>query len=597
MRRDYGQDDYTWDEDYHEASSYDEASRSRYRRARRGGGPSSGDYEGGLRVLYRLFLICSLVVAARLVWLQAINSHNLSEQGMSSRTRTVTLHAKRGTIYDRNGNVLAVSVECKNVFCVPPSVNDVPRTADLLADVLGGDRKDYIDILRTDDTFAYIERQVDKSRADQLAEELERLKLEGVYFEDDMKREYPYGDLAGQVLGIVNIDGKALTGIEKVYDEVLQGVDGEMVMELGNGGTPIAGATNIVTPAQDGSDLVLSLDVDIQRVAEEHIVQAVKDYQADSGSVMVTDPHTGEILAACSTPLLPITHYWDMEAGADTLKLVTSSYEPGSIFKVLTSSIGIETNAVTPWSTFTVDAAVQVGDDYVWDDDGRDYTMSMTLAEMMRRSSNTGMALIAQTAIGEQAFAQGVEAFGIGSATGIDYPGEVDGIVRSLEEYDGSTLGTMAFGQGLAIPLVQMVKAVGTVANRGVPNTPHFAISCGGQALDWPSGELVVTPETCEQVVDMMREVVRSGTAVNAQIDGYDIAGKTGTGEQVDENGGYLADKFMSSLIGFAPASDPEILVYVGLNGTPYLAYASAAPTFSSIMGEALIDLGVQPEW
>jgi len=220
----------------------------------------------------------------------------------------------------------------------------------------------------------------------------------------------------------------------------------------------------------------------------------------------------------------------------------------------------------------------------------------MTLTEMLRRSSNTGLAMVAQDSIGPETFAAGVDSFGIGHITGIDFPGEDPGIVHTLEEYDGSTLGSMAFGQGLAIPMVQMVRAVGAIANGGVPMTPHFLVFKGGEPVDWPAGEQIVSQETCDQVIQMMRIVVQDGTAIHAQVPGYDVAGKTGTGEQADSSGGYREGHFTSSLVGFAPASDPEVLVYVGLNGTPFLAYGSAAPTFSSIMGEALTDMNVPPE-
>ena len=168
--------------------------------------------------------------------------------------------------------------------------------------------------------------------------------------------------------------------------------------------------------------------------------------------------------------------------------------------------------------------------------------------------------------------------------------------MRTLEEYDGSTAGSMAFGQGLAIPMVQMVRAVGIVANGGIPCTPHFVVFKGGEEVEWPKGEQVISQETCNQVTDMMRIVVDEGTGVQADVEGYDVAGKTGTGEQADEEGGYREDAFVSSFVGFAPASDPEVLVYVGLNNTPYLASGSAAPTFSSIMSEALTDVGISPE-
>lgn len=586
-----------WNVAQGEASSYDEASRARsQRRAQHFGGSGAGGFDDGLDVVFFFVLMALLAVALRLVWLQVIKAPEYSEAARYNRMDELTIHARRGTIYDRNGNVLAISVDAKTVYCNPTEITDPSAVTTLLVQHLGGERGDYLPLLIEDETFVYLKRAADVNKAEALKTALEEAKLPGVYFLDDTKRDYPYGNVAGQVLGIVGVDGDGLSGLEYYYDDILRGEDGVMMMETGIGGTPIAGATSIVRDAKNGTDIVTSLDIDVQMVSEEKITEAVERFQAESGSVMVTDPKTGEILAACSTPLLPVSDFSQMEEGSESLKPVNASYEPGSIFKILTSAIGIENELVTPWTTYVVPAWVEVGDDWVGDDDGRDYTMTMSLTEMMRRSSNAGLATVAQESIGAQLFSEGVAAFGIGKETGIDYPGEGPGIVRTLEEYDGSTTGSMAFGQGLAIPAVQMVRAVGIVANGGIPNTPHFACFLNGERVEWPQGEQVISQETCDQVTQMMRVVVDEGTGYQADIEGYDVAGKTGTGEQADEDGGYRDDAFVSSFVGFAPASDPEVLVYVGLNNTPYLASGSAAPTFSSIMSEALNDMGIPPE-
>ena len=541
-------------------------------------------------------MVLFAVVAVRLVWLQVVTSGDLRAKAEERRTNVITLPARRGTIFDRNGNVLAMSEECRTIVCNPKEIKQPYLTAEVIADQLGGTSADYIDALSADSAFSYIKRQVSVDQADALRKELASKDLPGVYYQQDSRRVYPYGDLAGQVLGIVGNDGEGRTGLELQYDSILRGTDGEMILETGNFGTPIAGAAAKTYEAIDGTDIVISLDINVQRVAEELIVEGVKEYEADSGSVMVTDPTTGEILAACSTPLLSATDHAVFEEGATALKTVSDNYEPGSIFKVLTCAIGIEMGVLNPSSTFYVPAYVQVGDDLVHDDDDRDYDMNMTLREILRRSSNTGAALVAQEVIGADAFAEGVERFGIGSKTGIDFPGEEQGIVTKREDYDGSSLGSMSFGQGLAIPLVQMVYAVGAVANHGIPHTPHFLVRKGSETVAWEPGERVISENTAREVVDMMRTVVEEGTATEAQVPGYDVAGKTGTGEKADtEHGGYVEDKFTSSLIGFAPAAEPSVLVYVGLNGTPYLAFGSAAPLFSSIMGEALTDMGVLP--
>ncbi len=549
-----------------------------------------------LRVAFIFVAAALLVVTGALVNYQLIRGPELKAEAENNRSNVITLQARRGTIYDRNGNVLAMSEDCRTIYCNPKEISEPYLTAEVIAEHLGGSSSDYVDALSLDTTFSYVRRKVTVETAEAIVKELANKELHGVYLLPDSRRVYPYGAVGGQVLGIVGIDGDGLSGLELYYDDLLSGENGEMIIETGLGGTPIAGAVAQTTDAVDGTDIVISLDINVQRVAEEQIVAGVKEYKADSGSVMVTDPQNGEILAACSTPMVDVSDLSVVEDGSTSLKLVSSSYEPGSIFKVLTAAIGIEKGVVSPTSTFYVPAYLQVGDDMVGDDDDRSYDMQMTLREILRRSSNTGAAMVAQDEIGEETFAAGVDTFGIGQLTGIDFPGEVPGIVKTLAEYDGSSLGSMSFGQGLAIPLVQMVRAIGAVANDGVALTPHFLVSKGLDPVDWGEGTRVISEHTATQVVDMMRTVVEEGTGVPAQVPGYDVAGKTGTGELADTTkGGYVEDKYTSSLIGFAPAANPTVMVYVGLNGTPYLATDSAAPLFSSIMGEALTDMGVLP--
>ena len=538
-------------------------------------------------------LILLVVVAGRLVWMQVIDAPALAAKAQAIHTSAVTLTAKRGTIYDRNGNVLAMSQECRTLYCNPNAVTDRAAVAALLAEKLGGDESDYLEILSQNTTFAYLKRQVDTDVAKDVLSELSGRKIEGVYALQDVKRVYPYDGVGGQVLGFLGTDGHGLSGLELQYDDVLSGTDGEMEMERGLDGTPVAGGVSNVKEATDGSDIVVSLDVNVQRVAEEQLVQAVSDSEAASGNVVVTDPKTGEILAACSMPLYDPTDPSTLTNEALKLTSVSDSYEPGSTFKALTMAIGYDTGAIGANSTFTVPERVKVGDDYVSDDDNRDYTMDMTPHEIMRRSSNAGAAMVGQ-AIGADRFAEGVSRFGIGSKTGVDFPGEVAGIVTQRSDYTGATTGSMAFGQGVAFPSMQLVRAVGAIANKGVLTTPHFLVQKGGEEASWPEGERAVSEEAAALVTQDMVGVVDEGTGRSAKVEGYTVAGKTGTGEQASTSGGYAENHFLSSFVGFANADDAQVLVYVGVYGTAQHGGTAAAPAFSAIMGEALADLGVK---
>ena len=548
-----------------------------------------------MTVTRRGFIALFGVVAARLFYLQIVDGADLASAAESNRTNVATLHAKRGTIYDRNGNVLAMSIDCSTIYCNPQNVHDPSGLATVLASILGGDYNDYLADVTKDTTFIYIQRQVDADVVKRLKSELSDKDIEGVYYLDDTKRVYPYGGTCGQILGVVGTDGQGITGLELQYDDILTGTDGEMIMETGLGGTPIAGGTYEVTDAVDGTDVILGIDVNIQEKAETALVDAVKTYKAESGSILVMNPKTGEIHCACSTPLANVSDLSTVDSDGLTLKLVSMSYEPGSVFKVITTSTGIEAGLFDSDSTYPIPETIQVGDDTVTDDDSRDYTMDMTIREMLRRSSNVAMAYLVQEVIGAKVFSEGVDAFGIGHKTGIDYPGEAEGIVKAYEDYDGSTAGSMAFGQGVAVPMIQIARAFSAVANGGSLVTPHFLAMKGDEEVEWDPVAGPISKDTADQVTDMMRTVMKEGTGKNGQVEGYDIAGKTGTGEQSSSEGGYAEYNYTASLCGFANASDPQVLVYVGLNGVAYLAKDSAAPLFATIMSEAVTDLNIPP--
>lgn len=563
-------------------SSYDEE-----RAARRGGGSSRG---GSFKIPPALLVLFGIVIL-RLAWLQVIDAGRLSAKADALTTSNVTIQAKRGTIYDRNGNVLATSVECRTLYCNPSIIEDKNAVASVLADKLGGDASDYLSTLSQNTTFAYLKRQVDTDVAADVVNTLASEQINGVYTLADVKRVYPYGETGGQVLGFIGTDGHGLSGLELQYDDILSGTDGEMLMERGRDGTPVAGGVSEIHEPTDGTDIIVSLDVNVQRVAEEQLTQAMSDTEAKSGNVVVTVPDTGEILAACSWPMFDPSDPSTVTNEALKLMSVSDSYEPGSTFKSLTMAIGYETGTINKNSTFTVPAKVMVGDDGVTDDDGRDYTMDMTPTEIMRRSSNAGAAMVGM-AIGADKFSEGISSLGIGQTTGIDFPGESAGIVPSRDEYTGATVGAAAFGQGVAFPSIQLVRAVGAIANKGTLVTPHFLVQKGGEKADWGEGARVLSEQTCENVIGDMREVVLDGTGVKARLEGYDVVGKTGTGQQALDTGGYLDNSFLSSFIGFANGEDAAALCYVGVYGTSYHGSA-VAQNFSAIMNEALTDLNV----
>ncbi len=537
------------------------------------------------------------VLVVRLFWLHVVAAPGLQARAQETQVYDTVVPAKRGTIYDRNGNVLAMSVDCSDVCINPKMISDKETVASLFAEKLGGKASDYMSVLSKDTTYAVVMKKVDQDEANDLIASLTDEQSTVIWLESRVKRVYPYGSVAGQILGMVGEDSDGntvgLTGLELQYNDVLSGKDGSMYVEHGLNGQPIAGGSYVINDAVDGQDIIISLDVNIQTVAETQLTLAVKEGNGKSGNAIVTEPKTGQILAACSLPLADLTDTDNLTNAALNFTAVSSSYEPGSTFKILTMAIGYETGTITKDTTFTVPPTVRVGDDDVRDADSRDYTMTMTPTEIMRRSSNTGAAMVGM-AIGDEKFSEGLAKFGIGSTTGIDYPGEVQGLMPTFGQNNGATSGFVAFGQGIAIPSIQLVRAVGAIANKGTMLTPHFLVQKGSETVDWGEGTQVVSEQTAEDVIGDMRAVVQEeGTGAGANIKGYDVVGKTGTGEQASSEGGYEDGNFMSSFVGFANGEDASVLCYVGVYGTARHGDTAAVPYFTAIMNEALTDMSV----
>ena len=439
----------------------------------------------------------------RLADYQIVEADKLRDRADARRLLAQTLYAKRGTIYDRNGNVLTSSVECRNIAVNPQLIEDVDKTVSALVKATGIDKKTCRELVESDGTWVYIKRQVDEDDA----AALEKKNLPGVLFEQAMKRVYPYGNLASQVLGVVNVDNDGLTGLEKQYNKLLTGTNGSLVRERARDGSYIAGGAYKKVAAVDGVDIVTTLDVNIQRAAEDALAEAVEKTKAKNGSALVTDPTTGEILAACSYPTYDQTDLENAKTEDMNLRLVTDAYEPGSVFKTLVAGAGFDLGAVRSSTSFEVPASIKVGDDTVTDADKRDYTMTMDVREMMRRSSNVGFVLVGRK-IGADDFATYVDKWGIGHSSGVDFPGESLGIVKERDQYDGATLGSMSFGQALSVSPIEVARAVGGIANGGVMMTPHFYKSSKGDEKDWGEGERAISEDAAAQVTSCMQTVV-----------------------------------------------------------------------------------------
>lgn len=544
-----------------------------------------------LRFILILLALPLLAMFVKLLDYDVVNVDKYTTLANERRVVESTLYAKRGTIYDRNGNILATSVECHNVFLNPNAVEDDQAVVDAFQEILNIDPKDTRKMLNQDTTFTYVRHKVDEVDCDKLRD----LHIIGIDFEPTVKRVYPYGNLCAQTLGVVGVDNQGLTGLELYYNDILSGVDGTFARELGRDGSYIAGGSYELLPAVDGTDIVLSIDANLQQIAETELKAAVERSESEYGSVCLIDPNNGEILAAASYPTFDPTDLSGAVAEDLNLRLVTDSYEPGSTFKPFTAAIALDSGSMTSGSALEVPPVLLVGDDEVTDVDHRDWRMNMDLREILRRSSNTGIAMVGQSA-GQDTFASYVDAFGFGTPMGIDFPGEIKGFVTPRADYNGATVGAMSFGQAVSVPPIQIIRAMTAIANDGTMTTPHFLISAGEKKADWSKLDVnVIAESTADQVADYMQTVVDDGTGSAGHIDGYALSGKTGTAQIANDQGGYSEDAYFASFIGFGPTPDPCVMGYINLCGTLGTGGGFAAPAFGTIMQDTLLDLGIYP--
>ncbi|TLM98245.1 MAG: penicillin-binding protein 2, partial [Actinobacteria bacterium] len=429
-------------------------------RERRAGGRVKGarprSREGGrFALLLAFFLLLFGLIAVRLVWIQAVKASEYSEKATAQRLKDIELSPRRGTIYDREGEPLAVSVEAKTVFATPSQVKDKPGTARAIAGVLGGDAKEYLAKLDTDSGFVYVARKVDLQRA----KELEDLDLAGIGFSDDFRRMYPSGELACQTLGFVGIDDRGLAGIERQYDDILAGTPGVILGERDPQGRPIPGGIQKEIDPKHGHDIVLTIDKDIQYQAQVELTAAVKEHSAKSGSVVIMNPRTGELYAVASYPGFDPNKYGEAKGDAVRNKPITDSYEPGSTMKCLTASAVIDRGLYTPKSMFDLPPTIRVGGRTIHESHGRG-AVRWSLTDIVTNSSNVGTVKLGLK-LGEQGLYDSFAKFGLTEKPGIDFPGEAKGWLPPTSQWSASSIGNIPFGQGVSVTPLQLARAIG----------------------------------------------------------------------------------------------------------------------------------------
>jgi cell division protein FtsI (penicillin-binding protein 3) len=550
-----------------------------------------------LLVLLAMTLIAS-GLTYRLVELQLRNAEEFVEIGRQQRFRTVQLAGGRGDILDRNGNSLATSLPSTSFFVDPKFVEDPIGDAVRLAPVLKMAVEDVRALLGGQGRFAWLIRQTSEAKA----AEILALDVPGVFTTSEPDRFQPSGPaLARSVIGNVDIDSMGLSGIEKIYDDVLQGQPGELSIEIGRGGPTIPGQREVSRQPVPGADVVLTIDRSLQFEVERVLTEQVDAMDAQSGVVLVSDPTTGEILAMAS-----VVRNNEGEVASTSLNMATSwSYEPGSVMKALTFGSIIDAGIANSSSTSIVPDSYELWD-YTFSDSSPHPTREMTVSEIVTVSSNVGTVRWAEQ-LGGARLDTYLRDFGFGSPANLGFPGETAGLMIPPDSWGGLATATTALGQGISVTPAQMLAAFNAVANDGlyVPlQMVREVVRSDGtnEVPPAPKSRQVISPSAAAQVRNMLESAVAVGTGVNAQVDGYRVAGKTGTARKPLENGQGYEDgagnfRYIATFAGFLPADEPELSIIVTIDQPTASIYAGhvAAPVFADIASYAVRHLGIAP--
>lgn len=534
----------------------------------------------------------------RLVVVQGTRAEAYADQGRDQRLRHETLAADRGTIFDADGRELAVTVESVTVYANPREIAQPDVVARLLAPLVGREPEVVAELLAADGSFVYVARQLDRADADRVAE----ADLPGIYFLEEPKRVYPVGSLTAQLIGFVRADDNVgLEGLEYFYEDELAGTPGELLVERDPTGKTIPQGEYSVTPAEPGSDLVLTLRTSVQYAAEQALREGMERTGAAAGSVVVIDPATGAVLAMVNLPGFDPNDRRDLTADQVRNRAVTDLFEPGSTQKLVTVSAALESGLVGPWTTLEIPESIEILDTVF--QDFTEHPSQLTVTEIVAHSSNLGTILLGEL-LGAQGLHDYMVAFGEGRATGIDLPGEAAGVLRPAAEWCVTTcVAGTSIGYHVSVTALQMAMAYATIANDGVWVQPHLVAAVvdgqGVRTVVEPASRRVVSALTAGQMRVMLEAVVEEGTGSLAAVEGYRVGGKTGTTKKfLSESGEYSDEDVIASFIGMAPIEQPRVVVAVVLDAPREDASggSGAAPVFAAVTQAALYQLGVAPD-
>jgi cell division protein FtsI/penicillin-binding protein 2 len=529
-------------------------------------------------LLAAAFLVLLAATLARAVWIQVVKGPEYAAMALRQHRETVVVPAARGTIVDRTGEPLAIGRLATTVYANPRQVDEARDLTLAAGKYLGADPAVlYPTLVDRSRGFVYVARKADPRKV----EKLEKLNYAGLGFYPEELRFYPQGPVAAQILGYAGLDNKGLEGLERSLEGTLAGRPGSQTIVK----DPFGRALDVVeTKAETpGRNVRLTIDRQIQANAEDVLQATVRRWGARSGTAVVMDPQTGAILAMATAPRFNANRFATTRADRRRNRAVTDTYEPGSTFKLVTVAAGLQEGIVSPRSSFVLPPTLKVADRTIRESHTRG-TERMTVRQIVEYSSNIGTITIAQR-LGEGRLASWIDRFGFGKSTGIDFPGESAGFALPVDQWSGSTIGTVPIGHGIAVTPIQMARAYSVIANGGMLVRPHLIDRIDGKDVATRNVRRVVSRDVSEKMLSMLRGVVVEGTGTEAAIPGYTVAGKTGTAAKIDPSGRYSTSRYVASFVGLVPASRPKLVVMVMIDEPRGGFYGGvvAAPAFREI--------------
>jgi len=535
------------------------------------------------RLMALLILSCFGVLVGRSFYLQVLNNEFLQEKGESRYRRDLEISASRGSISDRNGDVLAISTPMKSVWAIPADARLTPEQTKQLAAVLEMDVKELTRKLASDKSFIFLQRQLPPDVGAKVA----ALKLPGIGLDKEYRRFYPSGEMTAHLVGFTGVDDKGLEGVELAFQGQLLGYAGSRSVIKDRRGQIVEDVGSI-KPPQDGKDIRLSIDSKVQYLAFSHLKQAITDYKAKAGGVVVIDTKTGEILALANWPTYNPNNREKLTGAQLRNRALTDTYEPGSVMKPFTAALALENGKVRFDTVINcAPGRMTIGSATISDAHPHG---PLTVAQVIQKSSNIGTAKIAALLSPEQMWTM-FDAIGLGQAPRLGFPGEVGGRLRPWKGWRPIEQATMSYGHGLSVSLMQLARAYTIFAREG--DMVALTLTKADSA---PVGTTPIFSQQTAREVRAMLEMATQpgGTAPKAQIPGYRVAGKTGTAYKIE--GGQYVRKYVASFVGFAPVSDPRLVVAVMIDepgGGAHYGGDVAGPVFAGVMSGALRTLGI----